>query len=115
MKKFARKYGKELTGISRTGIEKLSKHHWFGNIRELEHILEKAVILSERKVLEAGDFQFYSRTGGREMVDSLNLAENEKRIIQKALRKYNGNISSAARELGINRSTLYEKIRKYGL
>lgn len=115
LKKFARKYGKEISGISRTGLEKMGKHHWFGNIRELEHAIEKAVILTERKVLEAGDFQFYSRTGSREMVESLNLAENEKRIIHKALRKYSGNISSTARELGINRSTLYEKIRKYGL
>ena len=115
LKKYTSKYEKEITGISRTGLEKLGKHHWFGNIRELEHAIEKAVILSERKMLEAGDFQFYSRTGGREWVESLNLAENEKKIIQKALRKHSGNISSTARELGINRSTLYEKIRKYGL
>ena len=66
-------------------------------------------------LLEAGDFQFHSRISGRELEESLNLAENEKRIIQKALRKFSGNISSTARELGINRSTLYEKIKKYGL
>jgi DNA-binding NtrC family response regulator len=115
LKKFTGKYHKEISGISRTGLEKLKKHNWFGNIRELEHSIEKAVILSERVVLEPGDFQFYSRTAGRELVESYNLAENEKRLIQRALRKYSGNISSTAKELGINRSTLYEKIKKYGL
>ena len=114
-KKYSEKYNKEISGISRTGLEKLRKHHWFGNIRELEHAIEKAIILSETKTLEAGDFQFYSRTAGREPVESFNLAENEKGLIQRALRKYGGNISSTAKELGINRSTLYEKIKKYGL
>jgi transcriptional regulator with PAS, ATPase and Fis domain len=115
LKKFTRKYHKKISGISRTGIEKLSKHHWFGNIRELEHSIEKAVILSESRVLKAEDFQFYSRTASRALVESYNLAENEKRLIQRALRKYSGNISNTAKELGINRSTLYEKIKKYGL
>jgi len=115
LKKFSGKYHKKISGISRTGLEKLGKHHWFGNIRELEHAIEKAVIMSESKTLEAADFQFYSRPAGREMAESYNLAENEKRLIQRALRKYSGNISSTAKELGINRSTLYEKIRKYGL
>ena len=115
LKKFTGKYNKKISGISRTGLEKLSKHHWFGNIRELEHSIEKAVILSERMVLEPGDFQFYSRTADREQVESFNLAENERKLIQRALRKYSGNISSTAKELGINRSTLYEKIKRYGL
>ena len=115
LKKFSGKYNKKISGISRTGLEKLGKYHWFGNIRELEHAIEKAVIMSESMTLEAADFQFYSRPAGRELVESYNLAENEKRLIQRALRKYSGNISSTAKELGINRSTLYEKIRKYGL
>ena len=106
---------KGVTGFSDSVMELLLNHSWPGNIRELEHSIEKAVILSEKQVLDAGDFQFYSRTSSRELAESFNLAENERRLIQKALRMYKGNISETAKELGINRSTLYEKIRRYGL
>ena len=112
---YAGKYQKDISGISRAGMEKLIKHSWYGNIRELEHSIEKAVILSEKRVLETGDFQFYSRAGKADHVNSFNLAEHEKRLIDQALQKFKGNISLTARELGINRTTLYDKIRKYGL
>jgi DNA-binding NtrC family response regulator len=115
LEKYRRKYGKSITSITRTGLDKLIKHSWYGNIRELEHIIEKAVILSGGKVLEAADFQFFSRQGRLDNPPSLNLLENEKRLIIKVLQKFRGNISQSARELGINRSTLYEKIKKYGL
>jgi DNA-binding NtrC family response regulator len=113
--RFRLKYGKKIKGISRTGMEKLTKHSWFGNVRELEHTIEKAVILSDGPVLETGDFQFYSRGGRETQLQNFNLEENEKMLIAQALRRFTGNISLTSRELGINRSTLYDKIRKYGL
>jgi DNA-binding NtrC family response regulator len=115
LRKFSGKYKKEISGISRTGMEKLKKHPWYGNIRELEHSIEKAVILTDKQILDAGDFQFYARGARREQEESFNLAENEKRLINKALRKNGGHISNTAKDLGINRSTLYEKIKKHGL
>jgi len=112
---YSGKYGKEISRISRAGMEKLIKHSWHGNIRELEHSIEKAVILTSQKTLEAIDFQFFSRPGQVGRTLSYNLEDNEKRLVEQVLQKFRGNISQSARELGINRSTLYEKIKKYGL
>ncbi len=114
LERYARKYNKAISGISRTGMDKLLKHNWYGNIRELEHIIEKAVILTGMPKLESGDFQFYSRVGHEGRDHNYNLEENEKRLIAKSLHDFKGNISLASRELGINRSTLYKKIKKYG-
>ena len=115
LQKYVHKYQKRIIRIGRNGMEKLVKHIWHGNVRELEHSIEKAVILSGRQVLEAGDFQFYSRSDRTAQMQSYNLEENEKKLIGQALRKFNGNISQSAKELGINRSTLYDKMKKYDL
>jgi len=96
-------------------MEKLKKHNWFGNIRELRHTIEKAVILAEGNTLTAADIIFYTKSPVREEPEIFNLEENEKRIISLALSRCRGNISLTAKKLGINRSTLYDKMKKYGL
>ena len=111
--KYAEKYQKEGMNISRAGTEKLVKHSWYGNIRELEHTIEKAVILAENKQLSASDFIFHAKSAYTDPRETYNLEENEKRIIDRALKQHGGNISMTAKSLGINRSTLYEKIKKY--
>jgi len=112
--KYATKYRKKGMNISRAGKEKLLKHSWYGNIRELEHTMEKAVILTEDSQLTASDFNFHTKSQVTEHQHTYNLEENEKRIIDQALNQFGGNISVTAKSLGINRSTLYEKIKKYG-
>jgi len=108
------KYNKADLKIGKTAIERLKKHPWQGNIRELRHSIEKAVIMAEDKTLKASDFFFDTKQlAENEKSDSFNLAENEKQIIQKAIEKYNGNLSQTAKILGINRSTLYDKMKKY--
>lgn len=108
------KYNKADLKIGKTAIERLKKHPWQGNIRELRHSIEKAVIMAEDKTLKASDFFFDTKQlSNNEKSDSFNLAENEKELIQKAIAKYNGNLSLTAKMLGINRSTLYEKMKKY--
>jgi two-component system response regulator HydG len=113
--RYTRKYRKTGMSISRSGKEKLSKHSWYGNIRELEHVMEKAVILSEGSLLSAPDFSFHTKSPEAGPRDTFNLEENERRIIDRALKQYGGNISVTAKRLGINRSTLYDKIKKYEL
>ncbi len=110
------KYNKPKLKIGKSAIERLKKHHWQGNIRELRHSIEKAVIMTEEKTLKAADFFFDNKQllkPGK--ADSFNLAENEKQLIQKAIARYKGNLSLTAKMLGINRSTLYEKMKKYEL
>ena len=88
------------------------KHHWPGNIRELKNVLERAVILSENDQIELRHLAFSKRPP--EQRENLNLDNNEKQLILKALDKTNGNITHAARELGINRNALYRRLDKYG-
>ena len=112
---YRKKYIKPLLKINTTAMEKLNSYPWPGNIRELRHTIEKAVILSEGNTLSAGDFLLsVDKKEGIE-TETLNLDEVEKSTIMKALKKYQGNLSKTAAELGITRKTLYSKIEKYGL
>ncbi len=113
---FSKKYNKDIQGLDSGATRELMGHIWKGNVRELEHVIEKAVILSENAYLTKEDFSFKSILNHHVLSsDNLNLSDNEKEIIIRALDKCDGNCSKAAKRLGINRSTLYEKIKKYDL
>ena len=112
---YRRKYGKPLLKINSTAMDKLNSYPWPGNIRELRHTIEKAVILSEGDTLTPGDFLFTVEAEASMEPETLNLDEVEKSTIAKALKKYGGNLSKTAEELGITRKTLYSKIEKYDL
>lgn len=115
LKKYADKYGKNIKCLSQAAINKMSKHSWPGNIRELQHTIEKAVILADKFQLGEDDFSFGMKTCQIADNNNFNLADNEKQLITRAIEKHRGNLSHTAKSLGINRSTLYEKIRRYGL
>ena len=113
---FATKYGKSNLKINEKAIEKLKTHSWPGNIRELKHSIEKAVILCDSMILSPVDFIFSQ--ADRDFVNpekSLRFTDLEKNAIIEALDKNDMNLSETARELGISRPTLYNKICKYGL
>ncbi len=115
--RYARKYKKSVKGINPVAMKKLERYPWPGNIRELRHTLERAVILSESPMLQPSDFLFpevETKTEGV-VFDSYNLEDVEKTVIRKALKKCAGNISQAARELGITRTSLYRRMEKYSL
>lgn len=112
---FAEKYCKHVNEIRQDALEKLLSFTWPGNIRELQHTIEKAVILCEGESISALDIGITGPAASLSKPASFNLIENEKLLIRKALEKNKGNVSLTARELGINRSTIYEKIRKYGI
>jgi DNA-binding NtrC family response regulator len=117
LSQFSSKYRKEKMGISKLAMEKLKKVPWYGNVRELQHTIEKAVIMGQGEVLKSGDFDF--RETPQKVASppegNYNMQENERRLIADALNKFEWNLSRTSRALGINRSTLYEKIKKYGL
>ena len=108
--KFAEKYHRPLTGLDESAKLVLEKERWSGNIRELQNRIEKGVILSEGKCLTAKDIQLDGPTGNI----SHDTAEEE-RLVREAVLRCNGNISAAAKSLGISRPTLYAKMKKYGL
>jgi DNA-binding NtrC family response regulator len=113
--KYNLKYGKNISGLGGGVIQKLVDHSWPGNVRELQHAIEKAVILAMGDELVPIDFMFDNKGNQVHETNSLNLEENEKQLVALAIEKHRGNLSQASRSLGINRSTLYEKIKKYGL
>jgi DNA-binding NtrC family response regulator len=117
LKIFLKKYQKAITGVSAPALKKLKRYHWPGNIRELIHTLERAVILSETQMLQPSDFLFPETE--KEVVgvvfDNYNLEDVEKTVIRQALKKNEGNVSHAAKELGLTRTSLYRRMEKYGL
>ena len=117
LKIYARKYKKNVSGFSSAAMKKLLQYAWPGNVRELQHSIERSVILTETSSIQPDDFNLQSRarkTEGLEL-ETFNLDDIEKNVILKALKKYQGNISQAASELGLTRTSLYRRMEKYGL
>ena len=137
LKRFAEKYHRPLTGIAPEAAELLKTQRWSGNIRELQNCIEKAVILSEGTVLTAKDLQIDARSGSGMTGNGSGMTGNgsgmteivtpgltgglprggaeEERLVREAMERCNGNISAAAKLLGVSRPTLYAKLKKYGL
>lgn len=111
--KYENKYQKEPFRIENDVFEKLKKYNWPGNVRELKHVVEKAVILSENNFLDKNDFLINENRS--EINDTLDLSINEKQLIIKAIKKNSGNYTLAAKELGVSRKTLYNKLKRYEL
>ena len=115
IEKYAARYNRNVQLLTREAKAKLIAHSWDGNIRELEHTIEKAVIISDSNKLDEDDFQLTRKKESTAVTSVSTLEEMEKIMIQKAMEKLNGNLSAVASELGISRQTLYNKMKKYEL
>lgn len=114
LRKYAAKYNKNIFRIEESAAAKLKEYRWNGNIRELQHTVEKAVILSSREALSASDFLLASPSAEPVIkTKDTTLEEMEKQMIKSAVRKHGGNLSLVAQQLGITRQTLYNKLKKY--
>ena len=109
------KYKKGQLRLTVPALEALKQQNWPGNIRELQHTIEKAVILSDASVIDVDDLFLNANDLKVLDEDCFNLGDHERLLIEKAIKKCKGNMSKAAMKLGINRSTLYDKIKKYEL
>lgn len=114
---YGRKYMKNISKITPTAINKLEHHNWPGNIRELEHVIERAIIMCDSEVLKPSDFMMSeSRTRRNGLsLESYNLDDVEQKVIKKALSKHGGNVSKAAEELGLTRASLYRRMQKHDI
>jgi DNA-binding NtrC family response regulator len=111
---YGKKYGRSDLKINAPALEKLNNYYWFGNVRELQHAIEKAVILCDGSVIKPDDFFFETSTLNTP-VTSETLEEMEKRMILNAMKKHAQNMSAAAAQLGVTRQTLYNKLKKYDI
>ena len=115
---YSKKYKKTVRSIAPEAMKKLETYDWPGNVRELQHAIERAIIMSDSNILQTDDFFLSSQkemgTSGVEL-SSYNLDEVERMIITKVLKRAQGNITLAAGELGITRTSLYRRMEKYDL
>ena len=112
---FAEKYRKPGLRLSSDAARKLTSHPWYGNIRELEHAVEKAVIIADGNTLLAADFQLTVPAQRTDAPEATTLEEMEAEMIRKCVAKCAGNLTAVAATLGITRQTLYNKMKKYGI
>jgi DNA-binding NtrC family response regulator len=117
LKLYSEHYGKQALTLGEDTVRKLNSYHWPGNIRELAHAIERAVILSKGKILTPEDFELKIKYLPAQKTDEpvIRVEDYEKSAISIVLSKYNGNLSKASEELGIARSTLYRKIAYFGM
>lgn len=119
-KQYAQKYDRALPELDPQCLRRLQAYHWPGNIRELRHAVERAIILADDGHLDTDLLLMQRRDTNHKVqnddtADSFNLAHQERQIIEQALRAYHGNVSKAASALGITRPSLYRRMTKYGL
>ena len=114
---YSKKYKKSITRISSGAIKKLNHYVWPGNVRELQHAVERAVIMTDNNTLEPDDFILTSqpkKTVAPDF-DTYNLEEIERKVIARVLKQNQGNITQAAKDLGLTRTSLYRRMEKYEL
>ncbi len=117
LKIYGKKYSREKKRLTPATLKKLESYSWPGNVRELQHAIERAIILSEAETLQPSDFFFPAPTVKETTLlgEGLNLGEIESLAIHQALSKHGGNISQAAKELGLSRAALYRRLQKHDL
>ncbi len=115
--KYKQKYKKTIKSISKDAMKTLEQYHWPGNVRELQHAIERTVIMCENDVITPHDFLLCTQNAHSEDMEfhTFNLEEVEQSIIRRVLKKHKGNITQAAKELGLTRTSLYRRLEKYGL
>ncbi len=115
LSRYAERYRKPVTSIAPDAIQLLLDYRWPGNIRELDHTVERAMLLAEGNSLSSADLSLSVKVAAGDRLDEMTLEEVERVLIQKALARHEGNVSEAAKVLGLSRSALYRRLQRYGL
>ena len=111
----AQRYRKELAGFDETARERLLQHSFPGNVRELDHVIERAVLMAQDRHIKAADLGLATGAGETRSLEDMSLEEVEAFLIKKALARNNGNARKAAEALGLSRSAFYRRLQQYGL
>ncbi len=111
----AQRYRKPLTSFDPAAMQALLDHLWPGNIRELDHAIERAVLMAQGDTVKAADLGLRQGREGAPRLEDMSLEDVEFSLIKKALSRFDGNVSHAAKALGLSRSALYRRLQRFGL
>jgi DNA-binding NtrC family response regulator len=111
----SRRYRKGISGFDHSSQQALTEHHWAGNVRELNHVVERAVLMAQENQIRLADLALRPGQGSAARLEDMSLEDVEAFLIKKALSRYAGNVSHAAAALGLSRSALYRRLQRYGL
>jgi DNA-binding NtrC family response regulator len=115
LRQFSQRYRKHLAEFESAAMQALLEYAWPGNVRELEHAVERAVLMAEGELVRSSDLGLRVGREGAGRIEEMSLEDVESLLIKKALARYEGNVSAAADALGLSRSALYRRLKKYGL
>jgi DNA-binding NtrC family response regulator len=115
LQQHAARYRKEVTGFDSAALQLMHQHPWPGNVRELDHAVERGVLMAQGNLIRAGDLALRTGREPSASIEDMSLEDVECFLIRKALARYGGNVSLAARALGLSRSALYRRLQRYGL
>jgi DNA-binding NtrC family response regulator len=115
LRQYAQRYRKNVNGFDPAASRALSEHPWPGNVRELDHAVERAVLLAQGNQVQSGDLGLRPGREAAPRLEEMSLEEVEKFLVQRTLVRNDGNVSRAAKALGLSRSGLYRRLQKYGL
>jgi DNA-binding NtrC family response regulator len=111
----AQRYRKRIGGFDRAALQLMLEHPWQGNVRELNHVIERAVLMAQDSQIKPVDLALRSGREGSARMEDMSIEEVEAFLIKKALARHNGNVSHAANALGLSRSALYRRLQRYGM
>jgi DNA-binding NtrC family response regulator len=111
----SRRYRKDLEGFEESALDAMQKYHWPGNVRQLEHAVERGVLMAAGPRIKAADLGLRSIRESEPRIEELSLEDVEKLMIRKALTRFDGSALKAAEALGLSRSAFYRRLEKYGL
>jgi DNA-binding NtrC family response regulator len=111
----AQRYRKHITGFDAAAMQTLLDHAWPGNVRELDHAVERAVLMAQDELIKGRDLGLRAPKDAAARIEDMSLEEVEGFLIKKALARYDGNVSQAAKALGLSRSALYRRLQRFGL
>jgi DNA-binding NtrC family response regulator len=111
----AQRYRKRIMGFDSSAMQALLENPWQGNVRELDHVVERAILMAQDTLIRMSDLALRSGGGAAPRLEDMTIEEVEAFLIKKTLARYNGNVSHAASALGLSRSALYRRLQRYGL
>ncbi|MBI3263811.1 MAG: sigma-54-dependent Fis family transcriptional regulator [Acidobacteria bacterium] len=115
LRQHARHYRKAIAELDTAAMSALVEHNWPGNVRELDHAIERSVLMARDDTIRASDLALKPPKDGSARLEDMSLEEVEAFLIKKAMARYDGNVSQAAKALGLSRSALYRRLQRYGL